>query len=279
MKRPRRKDVREETKAMCRAITLLLSVLCISLPAWSETEQKGMELTTDSVTVLPEVTTRVLMSSSDINRIVCPIEIKDVIYSKEKGVVVRISGRNAFVKFMITQKNNGDSGQEMTYSSTPSELYVVCGGDIYTIIAVPERIPARTISLSSGRLSRIRENASFFSGPPFEKKVIKLIKTVYTDAIPESFTVKRIGKRVDGYADIALALQRIVLVDGEGLQVKEYAATITGDLETRELREKDFLRTRITKRPIAISLDTHRLEKGETARIFIVEQKENEEEL
>jgi len=56
--------------------------------------------------VLPEVTTQTEMSSSDINRIVCQTDIKDVIFSKEKGVSVKISGRDAFVKFLITKKED-----------------------------------------------------------------------------------------------------------------------------------------------------------------------------
>ncbi len=167
----------------------------------------------------------------------------------------------------------------MTYSSTPSELYVVCGSDIYTMIAVPERIPARTIILSSGRLSRIKENASLFSGLPIEKKVLKLIKTVYTETIPENFTVNRVLKRVDGFSDLDLILQRIVAIDGEGLQVKEYEGRIKGDMETLELREKDFLKTGITTNPVAILVDPLKLMKGDTARIFIVEQKRSEEDL
>lgn len=52
--------------------------------------------------ILPEVTTAVELSSSDINRIVCSGPINDLIFSKEKGLEGHFVGNNAFVKFAIT---------------------------------------------------------------------------------------------------------------------------------------------------------------------------------
>ena len=49
------------------------------------------------------------LSNSDINRVICPVDIKDVIYSEEKGLTVNLSGKNAFVKFLVVKKD----GKEM----------------------------------------------------------------------------------------------------------------------------------------------------------------------
>jgi hypothetical protein len=79
-------------------------------------------------TITPEGPSHVVLSSSDINRLICPVDIKDAIYSKEKGLTVRLSGQNAFVKFLVMKKDGKD-----LYATTPSELYVVCGESVYKI--------------------------------------------------------------------------------------------------------------------------------------------------
>ena len=48
--------------------------------------------------VLAEVPTMVQLSNKDINRIVCPGPMSDLIFSKEKGITGHFSGNNAFIK-------------------------------------------------------------------------------------------------------------------------------------------------------------------------------------
>ncbi len=218
----------------------------------------------DSLAVVPpEVATPVYLSSSDINRIVCPSYIKDVIYSKEKGLTVKIEGQNAFVKFLVTKEGDKDE-----YSTTPTELYVLCGKETYNLIALPKRIPSRTITLSGGD-RKASKNTSFFDGMPFEKKILSIIKSVYTEDIPDSFTVRDEDRPFDLYKGLKLTLVRTVRVEGEGLRVKEFTAQ---DAKNMELSEKDFLKTEITFSPVAIAIDKLRLSPGETARVLIVER-------
>lgn len=221
----------------------------------------------EAVTVLPEVTTSVEMSSSDVNRIVCQSAIRDVIFSEEKGITVRVIGRDAFVKFLIKK-----DGGEKIYTNTPSELFVVCGNDVFSMIAIPKRIPSQTIRLSSGRSERIKENISLMSELPFERRVIKLIKSAYTEDIPSSFTVIPINKKLDIFKDIVLTHIRTVVVEGEGISLKEYKAEIRTDKQSISLSERDFLRAEVTNDPIAIAVDKHQIKKGDIARIFIVEK-------
>ena len=72
-------------------------------PASSRTLDSGFseqELLPDPMSlaqkVSPEITTQVRLSNSDINRVICPVDIKDVIYSEEKGLAVNLSGKNAY---------------------------------------------------------------------------------------------------------------------------------------------------------------------------------------
>ncbi len=218
----------------------------------------------DSLAVVPpEVATLVYLSSSDINRMVCPTYIKDVIYSKEKGLTVKIEGQNAFVKFLVTKEGDKDE-----YSTTPTELYVLCGKETYNLIALPKRIPSRTVTLSGGD-RKVSKNASLFDGMPFEKKILSIIKSVYTEDIPDSFTVRNEDRPFDLYKGLKLTLIRTVRVEGEGLLVKEFAAQAA---QTMELSEKDFLKTEITSNSVAIAIDKLRLSPGETARVLIVER-------
>ena len=213
--------------------------------------------------IAPEVAAPVDLSSSDINRLVCPAEIKDVIYSKEKGLTVKIEGRDAFVKFLVTKDGDKD-----VYSSTPTELYVICGQKTFNLIALPKRIPSRTVMLSGGD-DKSKKNTSLFDGMPFEKKILSVIKSVYTEDIPDSFTVRNENRPFNLYKGLKLTLIRTIRVEGEGLLIKEFAVQAT---ESMELSEKDFLKSEITSNPVAIAIDKLKLSKGETARIIIVER-------
>ena len=217
--------------------------------------------------ILPEVTTKIELSNMDINRVVCPVEIKDVVYSKEKGINVKIQGKNAFVKFIVIREDNKN-----TYSSIPSEMYIVCGDNVYSVIAYPKRIPSQIVNLSNGKLEKVKKNLNMFSEIPYEKRIMTILKDIFTDKIPDSFSVTPVNRRINTFEQIDLTLRRIITVDGEGLRVKEYQAKLKENAPQVYLREKDFLRTDLTSKTIAVSIDTLNLKKGDTSRILIVEQ-------
>jgi conjugal transfer pilus assembly protein TraK len=220
--------------------------------------------------VMPEIATQVAVSNSDVNRIICQgSEIKDVVFSKEKGLTVKIAGKNAFFKFHILKKDD-----EEVYISTPSELFISCGNNIYNIIAVPKRIPSQTISLSEGKMENIRKNAALFGGLPLEKKVIMLIKKTYRGEAATDFQVKKIAKQFNNiFEDVDVTLQNLVTVEGEGLRLKEYTVRVKAESKKDSvyIKEKDFLRADLASRAIAVAIDPLNLKKGETARAFVVE--------
>lgn len=278
-----KKNMLERKAGMLLVLTLAVSVLGSAGIASSQEENVPENRETadvqftklpaeGSVTVMPEVAQPVELSSSDVNRITCQGEIKDVVYSREKGITVKFSGRDAFVKFRTGLKDG-----KTTYSTTPSEIFVVCGDNVYSLIALPKRIPARSIRLSPGKTENIRKNRSLFGALPFEKKVLSAIRSLYTEEIPESFTLSTPNKRIDLFRDLDLVLARVAVVEGEGIQVKEYRGTLAGgDKDRIELGEKDFLRNEISTDPIAVSLDRLVLKKGEILRAFVVESHREE---
>ena len=216
--------------------------------------------------VIPEVGTQVSLSSSDANRIVCSREIKDVIFSAEKGVAVKVVGRNAFVKFRITRKDERE-----IYSSTPTELFVVCGENVYNLIAIPKRIPSQTVRLSPGA-DKIRQNAALYGSLPFEKKLLAVIKSVYIGEIPEGFSVSNLNVKLPLFKELDLTLVRSFRVEGEGLLIKEFSISSKKAGEEVKIREKDFLNERIAAKPVGMALDRHTLKPGEGARLIVVEQ-------
>jgi len=240
------------------------------------TDDQAMEKPVESefpTVVLPEATTTIRLSSSDLNRISCPAEIREALTSTEKGVTIKITGKDAFVKFKVTKK-----GDKISYASTPTELYVVCGEETFSMIAFPQRIPSQTIRLSSGRERKIKDNLSLYAGLPFEKKLLRAIRDVYTENIPDSYSVARKDKRFLMFREIALTLKRIVDIEGEGLRIKEYEANLRGETAEFRMNEKMFLRTELVENPVAVSLERHILRQGDTSRVFVVEQRAEKQE-
>lgn len=217
-------------------------------------------------TVFPEVSTAVTLSNSDINRITCREEIKDVVFSREKGLSVKTVGKDAFVKFLITRKEEKEG-----YSSTPSELFIVCGENIYNLIAIPRRVPSQTVRLSPGS-EKIRENRSLYRELPFEKKILAIIRSVYTNEIPEGFSTAAVNTHLSLFRDLEVTLVWTHWVEGEGLLVKEYLVAMKKPGEELKLSEKDFLRPAIAAKPVAIALDRHDVRQGDTGRLIVVEQ-------
>jgi len=221
--------------------------------------------------VKPGMTVQVYMSSKDNNRVSCPVKIRDVVYSREKGsgIGVKVVRKNAFIKFLVSE-----IGGKRIYATEPSEFFITCGDDVYSIIAVPKEIPAQTIVLSPGRKKRIEENMDIFAGIPFEKKVTKIIREAVTGDIPQTFDIQKYDRGFQVFRDLDVFLARIITVEGEGLRLKEYSISIrkSAGQEKIELKETDFLRKELAHRPVAVSLEQNSIKKGDVTRLFIVER-------
>lgn len=255
-------------------IVLILTLMFSGIAYAGETTTVGEGVIKDStVTVMP-MTTAITLSNVDINRVVCPYTIKDVVFSKEKGLSVKIEGRNAFVKFLMKKDPVSD---KYIPSDTPTELYVVCGDDVYNIIAIPKSVPAKTVFLSTGKKEKIQKNQEMYRGMAYEEKIVDIVRKVYTDRIPSSFDVIKKNEKVQPvYEGLEITEIREVVIEGEGIRVKEYLLKNTGQTEMT-LKEEDFLRPEITSNALAISIDNLILAQGETGRMIILEDKGAEE--
>lgn len=221
----------------------------------------------DGQLAFPELTMRAKMSSSDVNRIVCKQDIKDVIFSKEKDISVKYSGKNAFVKFKVARQ-----GQEFKYASAPVELFVICGDNTFNLIGIPRKVPSQTIRLDSGKAEKIAKNNSVFQGQALEKRVVSLIKMALTDSIPDSFAVELNNKPINAFAEVGAVLSKTISVEGEGLILKEFILKPKLDIQ---LAEKRFLVKEFAERPLGVAIDKLKIKGGDSARLFIVEAKED----
>lgn len=219
----------------------------------------------------PEVITPVRLSNSDINRIVCPGTVNDLIFSEEKGVIGHFAGNSAFVKFKLTRQ-----GEELIYATTPTELYVICDNTIYSLIATPERIPAETIRLLPPTPDRLKDNIARFQGIPFEKRVLQLVREASAGNYAESYRPTPAEIPINLSADLRVTLFRIVDVAGIGLRLKEYAVRATDDQKPLQLNEKIFLRPEMGEGIVAVAVERHSLDPAESTRVFVVEQKGEE---
>jgi conjugal transfer pilus assembly protein TraK len=218
----------------------------------------------------PEVTTAVELSSSDINRIVCPGTINDLIFSKEKGIEGHFVGSNAFVKFLITVE-----GDEKQYADTPSELFVSCNNSIYTLIATPKRIPSVTLRLAPSVSQDLKENIDHYQALPFEKKVLQLVREAYLREYPESYRITAADNEINLSVDLTVRLQKIVDVEGVGLRLKEYRVQPAAG-NPIQITEKDFLKPQMGERIIAVAVEDHDIPPGKSSRVFIVEEQGGE---
>jgi len=224
------------------------------------------------VEVFPETTTQVYLSSSDVNRIVCVNgDVKDVMFSQEKGLKVQAAGKNAFAKYLIAQ-NPVD--QSKIYASVPTELFVICSDNsVFSLIAIPKKVPSQTILLKNKR-DMVQENLSLFDSVPIENKITKLVRFTYTDAIPASFAITDVNRRLNVFNELDVLYKRTVSVPGEGLLLKEFVISLKHPRPDLELpvKEKDFLVPELAEKPLAISLEPKPLKGSALVRLFIVER-------
>ncbi len=242
----------------------------VSLRETGNEGKADLKVDNTPVVVIPEVSTVVFMNNRDVNRIVCHEEIKDLVFLRENGIAAKVTGKDAFVNFKFVKE-----GDAMLHASKPSEMYVVCGENTYNLIIVPKPdVPPQTVRLSSGLEKKIKANAEMYDGLPFEKKVIKSIKDVYTDQIAESYSIEEVGKQIGNWQEITIIHKKSVNVEGEGLRIKEYEAILKQGQVPFKLSEKIFTKKQFADNPVAISIEKHVLKPGETVRIFVVEQRQ-----
>lgn len=218
--------------------------------------------------IKPEMPTNVQLSNRDINRIICPGPMTDLIFSEEKGITGHFSGNNAFVKFKAEDING-----ELSYANAPSELFVVCNGAVYTLIAEPQEIPSVTLNLAAPSRESFQKNIEHYKNMPMEKQVLQVIREAYEGIYPPSYKVTKDEIPMPMCGDLSVTQTVTLDVEGVGLRLMEYRATNATGADI-EVREKDFLEMEISDAIIAVAIEDHVLPPQGATRIFVVENRE-----
>lgn len=260
---------------MKKTLILLLSV--ISAQALSA-DKKVMPQNTQRV--LPEVSTQVVLSNRDVNRLVCESgEASKPVFSKEKPVDVGVSSdrRSFWVKFKYLAE-----GGVNHYYAEPTELYLTCGTSTFELIALPKYENPHKILLGSDTKDHIKENQALFGSLALEEAAVALTTKIISDGsggkgLPESFEVisdrgswmQNIYDSRGRHIPIEVRKERDVQVDGTGLRATQY--TIRA-LNTVTLTETMFLNSKFGTNIFAITAENLALSAGQLTSLVIVQR-------
>lgn len=215
--------------------------------------------------ITPEKMYFVRLSGIDINRVVCPTEVENVIYSEEKGIKVSISGKNVFIKYLIQKV-----GDEVEISRTPVDIYIVCGRKVYSMIAIPERIPGVLVYLED-KEAELKSKIEGIKGTYIENRIIEIIRSVFSGKPVDGANLKLLDRDVNVYNELSIKEKAIYDLDFEGLRIRYFEITSKSNKDLR-LTERQFLHSKITINPIALSLEKLTLKPGEKTFLIIIER-------
>lgn len=256
--------------------TILLSLLTFSLVAGAA-EKKIFPQNTQRV--LPEISTQVVLSNRDVNRLVCESgEAVKPVFSTEKPVDVKVSSdrRSFWVKFKYLSQ-----GGENHYYAEPTELFLTCGTSTFELIVLPKYENPHKIMLGSDTKESIKANQALFSALSLEEAAVSLSTKIISDSdtngrgLPESFEVipvkenwmRDIFDSRGRIIPIEVKRERDVLVDGTGLRGSQY--TIRA-LKSVTLTETMFLNTKFGTNIFAITAEKLALSTGQLSTLVII---------
>ena len=236
-------------------IAALAALVTTSLPAAEER-------------VLPERSTAVLVSNRDVNRLNCPQGVEDVVWSAEKPVKVTRAGENVFVKFLVARQ-----GERESYTTTPLDVHVICGGAVYTLILHPREMDSVTVRLGDPRRTSLQAITKEWGSLPLEDRVRRLTVAVYRNQIPETFTRRVIEtgdprRNLSIYRNAQVVGQSEVLAPGLGLKAVEYVVIAS---EPMQLAERDFLVPELGE-VVGITVEPLVLAQDGVARLIVIER-------
>lgn len=213
-----------------------------------------------------EIPTMVKFSNKGINRVVCSGEFSDLIFSDNKGVSGKFSGNSAFIEFVPE-----DIGGKMISPTEPAEIYAVCDGVVYTIIAAPTAgINVAVVRLAPPKSTVVSKNVERFRNMPVEKQALQVIREAHEGNYPSSYRISDQSETLNICPELSVVLRQQVDVDGIGMRLKEFRVTAKTNVD---VDEKTFLKEIISDAILAVAVEDHKLAQGQATRVFIVEKK------
>jgi uncharacterized protein YgiM (DUF1202 family) len=205
----------------------------------------------------------VKVSMRDISRVSCPTEIGLPFYSKEKEIEVQKHDKELFIKILPRQVVYSDGRTEINYSDITREMYIKCGSEFFSLVLIPENIPAQHIVLSVPT-ANIKESIKTETASEYEKTIVELIKTAYLGVPPTGYKVIK-ERNVLSFKEAELSLNVRYL--GYYYIVEEWTLKSTLK-EEREFDETAFIP--IFKDVKAVTMINPLLLPQETTRMIVV---------
>lgn len=204
-------------------------------------------------------------SLKDVSRLVCFSEIEKVIYSKEKGIEIKTSGRNAYIKNLPKESINPTTGRlSVEYDSKPKELYVICAEKTFSLILIPQDIPAVTAYLQSSHADTDKA-LTHEKSSTYEDTILSLLKSAYYENIPPGYEVSEINKPIKEFQEVQIVHAKDYT--GVMYQIAEYIFLARTEIT---IDEKTVLDTIKPANPLAVSIVSLYLRPGDQTRVFIV---------
>lgn len=204
----------------------------------------------------PERKNYIRISKTDVNRFVCENgDVTGTIFSEDKGIEVKKSGRNAFLRIR----------PDSFAFEHPFEFYVMCDEELYTFIIEGEWISASRIVLKDGG-RKVEEALDFFKGKDRELNVVEVVRKSWNDKweegwreIPRFRTVKQTKDcKTVWYKTVETGTPWVLemfIVEGLGQPVK--------------LKEEDFLDGDV----IAVSCLDPLVARGRMGKVVVIREK------
>lgn len=238
--------------------------LAIPAPA----PQGGVASSYDSnvITVRPDKLVEVPISVKDTNFLVCKNGvIADRTFSEEKPLIFKKSNDSASA-YLKTSALKDQVSQKVLYYTEDIDLYVVCDGQVYSMMLKPQmRTPTRII-LDGGRGKQIQANVAKFSGMAKEEVIVDILDKIHAERgnLPPVFHVTKsnLNEKWQPVTDKTNArLREKVKLEGSGLTVYVYQFyTRLGDA----LHEMDVVNAQLKSGVFAVRLYNHTPKKDST---------------
>jgi conjugal transfer pilus assembly protein TraK len=165
----------------------------------------------------PEIVTAVEMSNTDVNRVVCPYPVTDYAASKEKNILLKMSGNNLFVKFPVTAVSKDGQVVETKYFKDDAELFLVCGDAVYSLVMKPKTMKAETIYLSDTK-GRMKKTNEFVRSMSEDDLLVKIMESMVTNEPLPDFQIGS-SDETENYRGIEVSTVKVMT--GGGYTAKE----------------------------------------------------------
>jgi conjugal transfer pilus assembly protein TraK len=156
----------------------------------------------------------------------------------------------------------------------PADLFFVCNEQVYSIIAIPKRIPSAFVYLES-KDKKMQEVVERVKDLPYEKRLLDVIRAVYLGKYEPNYQVVNVNKEFYLFKELKVILEKVIDIEGEGLRAKVFRleTNFSSSSQYIEIKEKDFVRKELTTIPLAVSLDKTKLQGRDKATLIILEKR------